>query len=249
MTLIWPVDKTGLPELAPAPDPVTPEWLSSALQHNAALSLASQIMHRLSAGQFGLQEVTARPCPISRPRAHVSGAVTSYLVSWEGYGWVGVPCGCAGSCRLSGPNAVHLPGPVHRVLSVQLADVVLPSNVWTVENNTLYRRDAPWPGQDLGKPIGQQGTWVVRYERGIPVPTGVAALTGLLAKEIHLALTPGDTKCRLPRTVTTVSRNGVTYRAYDPAVIYANGKTGIPEIDLWLASINPHQLMSAPSVI
>jgi hypothetical protein len=46
-----------------------------------------------------------------------------------------------------------------------------------------------------------------------------------------------------------VSRQGVTYRAYDPAVIYASGKTGLAEIDGWLAAVNPNALTAAPTVI
>jgi hypothetical protein len=88
----------------------------------------------------------------------------------------------------------------------------------------------------------------VTYNRGIVPPQGVAGLTGNLAKEMLDAL-DNEGRCRLPRTVTTASRNGVTYRAYDPAAIYANGKTGLPEIDLWLAAVNPHALMAPPSVL
>ena len=49
--------------------------------------------------------------------------------------------------------------------------------------------------------------------------------------------------------MTTASRQGVTYRAYDPQAIYANGKTGLAEIDLVLAAVNPNALMSAPTVV
>lgn len=80
------------------------------------------------------------------------------------------------------------------------------------------------------------------------MPESFAALTGLLAKEFLAAL-DNEGRCRLPRTVTVASRQGITYRAYDPQVIYANGKTGLPEIDLLLAAINPHALMAAPTVI
>ena len=244
---IWPVDKTGLPEL-PELDPSSPspEFIKAARERNAAMAIATEIMYRLSGSRFGLSTTVARPCP--RGTFPDPAGIGSYTVTWTGAAWRGLACGCAPSCRLGGPSAVHLPGPVFDVISVEIAGAVLATNVWTVEGNVLYRRDGKWPGQDLGKPLGQQGTWSVTYERSVPVPLGVAELTGLLTAEILAALN-NDGKCRLPRTVTTVTRQGVTYRAYDPAVIYANGKTGIPEIDLWLTAVNPHRLMSAPSVL
>jgi hypothetical protein len=34
----------------------------------------------------------------------------------------------------------------------------------------------------------------------------------------------------------------------DPTNLYQDGKTGIPEIDLWLSAVNPYHLISAPEV-
>lgn len=204
-------------------------------------------MFNLSGRQFGLYDHIVRPCPAGR--APHTGWLTSYVLSWEGDKWVNWPCGVPGQCVHSGPNAVHLPGPVYRVTKVEIGGVELPSNVWVVEGNVLYRREGPWPPQNLNRPLGDTNTWAVHYERGIPVPEGVDQLTGTLAKEILTAVREDSSRCRLPRTVTTVSRQGVTYRAYDPAVIYASGKTGLAEVDLWLSSVNPHALMAAPTVI
>lgn len=249
MTFIWPVDQSGLPKLPEVGDPPSAEYIQAATERNAALSLAVQIMHRLSGRQFGLAEHTVRPCRGALRNDHGPGPVTSYLLSWEGDRWVNWSCGCIGGCRLTGPRQVHLPGPVHSVTEVKIADAVLPPNVWVVEGNVLYRRETTWPPQDLGRPLGEPNTWSVTYKRGIQVPAGVAELTGILAKELLKAIADGGRECRLPRTVTVASRQGITYRAYDPAVIYKTGKVGIPEIDLWLASVNPSALAAAPSVI
>lgn len=229
-------------------DPPHTAYVIAATEQNAAASLAVQIMHALSGRQFGLYEHTVRPCRGPLRNDHGPGPVTSYLLSWEGDRWINWGCGCIGGCKLGGPRSVHLPGPVYEVTEVKINDAVLATNVWVVEGNVLYRREAPWPPQDLGKPLGETGTWSVTYQRGIPVPDGVGQLTGLLAKEI-LSAFDNDGRCRLPRTITTVSRQGVTYRAYDPKAIYESGKTGIPEIDLWLSTVNPSHLVAAPSVI
>lgn len=248
MTFTWPIDRTGLPAL---PAPEAPEYAAKVVEQRAAAQLAVTVMHALSGRQFGLYEHTVRPCrqPIHQDwRGYAPGGVTSYILSWEGDRWVNWSCGCLGACKDTGPNVVHLPGPVHDVVEVKLGDTVLNPLVWTLENDRLYRRDAPWPTQDLNRPLGDVNTWSVRYNRGIVPPEGVAELTGILAKEMLSAL-DDEGRCRLPRTVTTASRQGVTYRAYDPAAIYGAGKTGIPEIDLWLSVVNPNHLMAAPSVL
>lgn len=248
MPLEWPVDRSGLPALPAEGDP---DYAAKLAERNAAENLAVAVLYALSGRQFGLVTQTVRPCrqPIHQDwRGYAPGGVTSYVLSWEGNRWVNWSCGCMGACKISGPSVVHLPGPVYDVTKVEVAGVELATNVWVVEGNALYRREGPWPAQDLSRPLGDPNTWGVTYRRGIPVPSGVGQLTGLLAKEFLDALN-NEGRCRLPRTVTTASRNGVTYRAYDPAVIYANGKTGIAEIDLWLATVNPHHVLAAPSVI
>lgn len=249
VTFTWPVDRSELPPLPELTDPPSSEYTRAVAERRAAEHLAVTVLHALSGRQFGLQTTIVRPCRTAQPFMGARNSrVTSYVVSWEGDRWLNLPCGCPGYCTVVGPGMVHLPGPVHEVTEVRIADTVLEPNVWTVEGDVLYRRDGPWPPQDLGRPAGSPGTWTVTYQRGHPVPPGVAELTGLLAKEFLAAL-DNEGRCRLPRTVTTVSRRGVTYQVYDPAVIYANGKTGLPEIDLWLAAVNPHHLPAAPTVI
>jgi hypothetical protein len=69
---------------------------------------------------------------------------------------------------------------------------------------------------------------------------------GLLAKEFMNACSGG--KCRLPRRVRSVSRQGVTMDMVDPTSIYAEGLTGLPEIDTWLKAVNPFTLAQPPKV-
>lgn len=255
MAFTWPIDRSNFPALPdPLPDEDAPEYQAVIVQR-AAAQLAVTVLWALSGRQWGLTDQRVRPCRDDRhnwfDRRYRDGysGVTSYLISWEGDRWVNWWCGCGGgSCRLSGPRAIHLPGPVHSITSVTIGTDVLDPSGYTVEENVLYRVGHQWPRQDLGRPLGEVNTWSVSYQRGLVPPEGVAELTGILAKEFLNAIT-ADAKCRLPRTVTAASRNGVSYRVYDPAVIYANGKTGLPEVDIWLASVNPHHLIAAPSVI
>jgi hypothetical protein len=172
------------------------------------------------------------------------------IVLWDGSNWVNTACGCASTCRKSGPGMVHLPGPVGEVTEVRIDDdAALDPSQYAVEGDVLYRRgdSVRWPGQNLSRPLGEPGTWSVTYTRGIPVPAGVDRLTGLLAKEFINAC-DSTAKCRLPRTVVSTTQRGVTH-VFDPTKLLAAGKTGLAEVDMWLAAVNPHHLMATASVL
>ena len=250
MSFDWPIVRDGcLPALPVLPDPPSDDEQAAydvaLAQRNAAEDLATTVMWALSGRQFGLREVIVRP-------GRVQGwPCAPYSPLWDGWSWTHTSCGCTFHCGHSTSSVVHLPGPVtvdtdHPVV-IKLGGIILDPAAYTVEGDLLYRRnDGVWPTQNLARPLDEAGTWSVTYWQGIPVPSGVDRLTGLLAAEFILACTGEE--CRIPRTVTQTSTRGVT-NVYDPAAILAAGKTGIPEIDLWLASVNPNHLYAAPEVL
>jgi len=247
MTCDWPVDRSCLPAL-PAED--DPEYGSAAAARQAAENLAVQVLWGLSGRQFGICGYIVRPCLALTPDQHRrpgTPALTAYVVSWEGDHWENLPCGCSGMCRTAGPRAVHLPGPARDIIAVTVAGVILPDDQYVLEGDILHRVGRSWPRQNLSRPMGEPDTWSVEYLRGNPVPPGVDRLTGLLAKEF-LAACGGGT-CRLPRTVTSVTRQGISYQVFNPNDIYESGKTGLTEVDMWLAAVNPHRLLAAPAVL
>lgn len=216
-------------------------------QRNAAEDLAVQVLWALSGRQFGLCETVVRPCPEVYIRDGFER--TSHVLTREGGHWFNWACGCLGGCTVTGPRVVHLPGPAAEITAVMIDGEALPEDGYQLEGDALYRRGGGvWPRQDLGRPLGDAGTWSVTYLRGYPVPAGVDVLTGVLAKEFLSACSSGE-KCRLPRSVRATVRQGVTYQVYDPKDMFANGKTGLAEVDLWLASVNPNALMEAPTVL
>lgn len=144
------------------------------------------------------------------------------------------------------PAAVPLPGPVMGIVTVTIGDEVLAPGGYALEGDLLYRVGARWPGQDFNQPMGSPGTWSVTYQRGQSIPNGVGALVGALAKEFIAAC--GSGKCRLPHTVVATTRNGVSH-SFDPSRMLAAGWTGIPEIDQWLAAVNPNHILQGPSVV
>jgi hypothetical protein len=250
MTCNWPVDDGCLPALPAEDDPAYPAALAA---RQAAVELATQVLWALSGRQYGQCEALVRPCPTGacggtvRQGSPWDQTVAPMMPTYQGGQWSNVSCGCpTGRCNAAGPRAVHLPGPVGPIVTVTIDDVVQDPSEYTLEGDILYRKYGDWPGQDYNRPLGEDGTWSVLYLRGYPVPAGVGSFVGQLAKEF-LAACSGDA-CRLPRNVVSTTSRGVS-RQFDPSQIYANGKTGLTEVDLWLAAVNPHAIMQAPRVI
>ena len=249
MSCDWPVDRGCLPELPPEDDPTYEERLA---EQNAAEDLAVQILWALSGRQFGVCETLVRPCP---PEACGGGmragstwdqTATPYIPTYEYGRWVNYTCGCSTRCNAAGPRTIHLPGPVQGIVTVTINGEVIDPSEYVLEGDILYRKGGQWPPQDYNKPLDEDGTWSILYLKGNPVPAAAGVFVGLLAKEF-LAACSGDT-CRLPRNVVMTTSRGIT-KTYDPSAMYANGKTGLSEIDMWLSAINPYAILSAPRVL
>lgn len=223
-------------------------------KRDAAEAMAIDVLWALSGRQFSCSTVFVRPCA---PRQIATG-YTGYertALPWQfpvmfvdDDPWSDVGCGCDSGCRTSGPGMVHLPGPVQSIDKVIIDGATLEVSQYVLERDVLYRRgdSVSWPDQNLSRPDGEPGTWSVTYQQGLPAPTYVGVLTATLASELVAACTEGA-ECRIPRTVTGSSRRGVSYD-FDPSKMLAAGKTGLPEVDMWLASVNPNQLAAAPEV-
>lgn len=234
----WPVDDGCLPTVESGDD-------QAAVTLDDSIEIAQSVLWALSGRRYGVCEESVRPCP---PRA--GWWESRYEVySLEDKRWA-IGCGCgSGGCCSSGPGMVHLPGPAVDIVEVLIAGEPLTPDQYVLEGDVLYRTgdSKVWPFQNLSRPAGEPGTWTVTYMRGVPVPNGVGRFVSALATEFFNACTGG--KCRLPRTVTELTRQGVSHRIYNPQDIYNSGKTGIPEIDMWLSSVNPHGLMQGPEVL
>ena len=244
MTCTWPVDRTCLPVSESEPERIKQEH---------AEDLAVSVLWALSGRQFGICPVIARPCPTPCYGTAYSDLIggPGWFPLWDGANWRNVRCGCTGKCEATGPTVIHLGStkglPIREVTEVRIAGEVVDPSLYSLEGDLLYRRGgAQWPNQDLTLPLDEPGTWSVEYMQGTPPPAGTGTLVALLAKEFLDAC--GGGKCRLPRRVQTVSRQGVTYNMIDPTDIYRDGLTGLPEVDIWIASVNPHRISRAPRV-
>lgn len=141
----------------------------------------------------------------------------------------------------SSPLTVRLPhAPVRTVERVEIGG--------TVRDAASYRlRDGRWLEELTGSgwPTCDPGV-VVTYNAGTDPPgAGREAAATLL---LHLAYgRVGDPRCRLPGNTTAISRQGITQSFTPAAEIIAAGRTGLTEVDLWLASVNPTNRRHRPS--
>lgn len=116
----------------------------------------------------------------------------------------------------------------------------------TIRAERVVEAPACWPTcQDMTKPVTEVGTWAVTYlKKGRRVPEAGLWAAGLLACELIKACTLGEECCALPGNVTSVSREGVSidFEKLNLAIGGNKGRTGIPEVDLWLQTVNPYNV-------
>lgn len=151
----------------------------------------------------------------------------------------GAPCSCGRphgwELRLSG----H---PVVAIEQVKVDGEVLATDAYQVRDwEWLARLDGfVWPCcQNLRLPDTELGTMSVRYQWGVLPPDAGVLACAALAYHLALALSPDpDGACKLPERVQTITRQGVSMAIIDPLTLFADGLTGLAEVDLWVASVN-----------
>lgn len=243
----WPVE----PLCCASWDAATPE------QRAAVAAVTTEILWAITGRRFGVCPVTVRPCKAPcdtygrRPAyPYVGGAgagsFSPALVdgAWiNGCGQCVTDCGCGPLCE------VVLPGPVDQIIAVRLDGDVVPAAGYRVDDHRrLVRTDGEcWPYcQHLDQPDTEPGTFSVTYGLGIPVPAAGRYAAGVYACELIKACV-GEA-CRLPRRVTQVTRQGVTWQLLDPFEFLENGLTGLYEVDAWVKAVNPDGLSRAARV-
>jgi hypothetical protein len=112
------------------------------------------------------------------------------------------------------------------------------------DHQYLVRLDGQgWPCcQDMtaDPTLGEPNTFQVSYDYGKLPPIGGVRAAASLACQLALACDPtavDNGACRLPKRITSITRQGVTLAVLDPLTLFAEGRTGIPEVDLWLESL------------
>lgn len=231
-----------------------PDWANAtADQKTFATRIASELLWRLSGRRFGLCPATVRPCRSSCQQRGLAGwwppgSDVAFYPVLSGGVWLNAVCGtCRSDCSCSALCEIALPGPVDSVTEVRVDGQLVDPALYAVhDHRILVRRDDEcWPDcQDLAAAPDEPGAFAVSYVQGIEVPPGGQYAAGVYACELIKAWTGGS--CRLPKRIQSLTREGVTLTFLDPMEFLDKGKTGIPEVDQWIAAVNPNRL-SQPS--
>ena len=219
------------------PDPacLTEEWNALAPEEQErALMLATSSLQVLTLNRVGACPITIRPCP-TEPRCgcdwnpHIRNGL-----------WFN-DCGHGSSCTPLSEYAI--PGPVGYIESMKIdgADVDLWNGDWRLDDGHLlvWQGEGPSPlpeTQDLDKPDTEPGTWSITYSRSYPVLADGRLAVAQLALEFAKACKP-KAKCSLPRGVTSVVRNGVSFTI--EAGMFPGGLTGLELADAFIIKWAP----------
>jgi hypothetical protein len=204
------------------------------------LMFASETMFRLSGQQWSGGGCTYTAELRGAPPEPGSGAWPYYRTwglspSGPAYWWWNSFLGFAWFPQFAGPvssvYAIKLP---HDEITEVTAVLINgePFSSWQlVRGSWLERTD----GDRWGK---STDTTLVTYGYGVAAPAGGVNAVVQLAVEIMKWQTQ-DNSCRLPKRVTSITRQGVSLAVIDPMRFLDKGRTGVYEIDLWLAAVNP----------
>lgn len=228
MTCTWEPDPSCLGDAWDALDPDVQE---------RSLMLATSSLQMLTYNRVGTCPVTIRPCP-TEPRCGCGW--NPHIRDGQWYNDCST-CGTETTCKPL--SEVDIPGPVGYIETVLVDGVEL--DLW----NGDFRLDdghllvwqgegtSPFPEtQDLDKPDSEPGTWSITYSRSYPVLADARLAVALLAMEFAKACQPKG-KCSLPRGVTSVVRNGVSFSI--EAGLFPSGLTGIDIVDQFILKWAP----------
>jgi hypothetical protein len=174
-------------------------------------------------------------------------AAGAWINCWSG------DCGCEDACSCCRVCSVVLDGPAQEIVEVRVDGVVVPPEAYRIDNHReLIRTDgACWPRcPDLHAALDDVGgaAFGVTYRRGLPLDDAAMWAYSVYACELLKACT-GASGCRLPKRVQSITREGVTMSFIDELEYLDKGRTGIPEVDMWLASVNPSGLRGRSRVL
>lgn len=154
--------------------------------------------------------------------------------------------GCMSSCSCGPLSSVVLRGyPIQEIEQVRVDGVVLDADEYEIDGAQrrligLQRADGggrrTWPAtQRLDLEPTEVDTFEVQYVFGQAPPEAGATCAAILAGE--LALAASGAECRLPPEVVSLSRQGVTMEIQPGVGELAEGRTGIREVDMWVAAV------------
>lgn len=130
--------------------------------------------------------------------------------------------------------------PINSVSLVKVGTETVAASAYYVANNAylVHQNNCGW---ELNRGLE------VTYSHGVNPPAAGKRAAERLANEFILSF-QGSEQCRLPDRVTSVSRQGTSYTIMDPMEFMKDGRTGIYEVDLFIAAANPAGARLRPKV-
>lgn len=200
------------------------------------IAFASEVLFNLTGRRWsGICTTTVRP---------TACGCTAYSGLWRAGGVCG--CGCSGVSEIILPSY-----PVVDILDVRIDGLPVDAARYRVDDRQrlVFQPDLDdsdgrrgWPCcQRLSRPEGEEGTWSITYSHGQDPPLGGVRAAASLGCQLALSCLPADDphakQCRLPKRVTSITRQQVTLAIIDPLSLFKDGLTGLPEVDLWVQSV------------
>lgn len=221
MTCTWEPDPGCLGE----------DWTSlSQDMKDRALMLATSSLQMLTMYRVGTCPITIRPLP----NHTVCGCGFNPHKAANGR-WYN---NCHHRSRFQPRSEIDIPGPVGYIDSLRIDgdEIDLHNGDWRLDNGHLlvWQGSGPSPlpaYQDLNLPDTAVGTWSLTYSKSYPVAEDGRIAVAYLAMEFAKACKPKG-KCSLPRGVTSVVRNGVSFSI--EAGLFPNGLTGLDLVDQYI---------------
>jgi hypothetical protein len=210
-------------------------------EQDAAAALASEVLFGLSGRRWSGQGTRTITVFASR-----HAAADTFLGLLPGIGALALPVLCAGEVTnhtgCERPPAIRLPDyPVRAVTEVTVGGQVRDPRSYRLIGGR-YLEDAwdGWAVCDTDRPL------TVTYGYGTDPPDAGRALAVRLAVELAKAM--DGQPSGLPGYITQRVRQGETISYTSAAALFDKGRTGLAEVDMWLATVNPGGLRRRSSV-
>jgi hypothetical protein len=135
-----------------------------------------------------------------------------------------------------------------RVRRIETDERVVPVYDIEVEQDHSFVADGVvvHNSQIFDLPLTEVDTFGVTFMFGQAVPSGGIRAAKTYAREMCLAAMGQPN--RLPSRITSISRQGVNAVVLDVMDFISQGRTGVPEVDMWIKSVNPYFLTRPASV-
>jgi hypothetical protein len=197
--------------------------------------LATSSLQMLTYYRVGTCPITIRPVPFAAP----CGCGFYPHMDPDGL-WRN---SCLHSAIYAPWSEVDIEGPVGYIQTMKIdgVEIDLQDGNWRLDNGHLLVWQGLGPSpipvvQDLNLPDTEIGTWSITYSKSYPVLADGRLAVAYLAAEFLKACAPKG-KCSLPRGVTSVVRNGVSFSI--EAGLFPSGLTGIDIVDQYILKWAP----------